>query len=154
MYTEVSAICHIYTTLLTDTKKFSFSENFRMYGKISQMVKFRKLPYIRKFLPSVTFTQQIHKSSVSVKTSVCTVVSEKCLCLPKFTVHTEVTLTNVQFLFILSLLLTLLTNCYFILSGGAVMFVPSLTINMWALTRMRARTGIIDLYTSFRSSVV
>ena len=34
------------------------------------------------------------------------------------------------------------------------MFVPSLTINMWALTRMRARTGIIGLYTSFRSSVV
>ena len=34
------------------------------------------------------------------------------------------------------------------------MFVPSLTVNMWALTRMRARTGIIGLYTSFRSSVV
>ena len=34
------------------------------------------------------------------------------------------------------------------------MFVPALTVNMWALTRMRARTGIIGLYTSFRSSVV
>jgi len=34
------------------------------------------------------------------------------------------------------------------------MFVPALTVNMWALTRKRARTGIIGLYTSFRSSVV
>ena len=34
------------------------------------------------------------------------------------------------------------------------MFVPSLTINMWALTRMRARTGIIGLYTLFRSYVL
>ena len=119
--------------------------------KYHKWLNFRKLPYIRKFLEAVTFTQQIHKSSVSLKTSVRTVASEQCLCLPKSTVHTEVfeygsTLTNVQFLFILSLLLTLLTNCYFILSGGAVMFVPSLTINM-CLTRMRARTGIIGLYT-------
>ena len=36
---EVSAICHIYTT---DTEKFSFSENFCMYGKISKMVQFYK----------------------------------------------------------------------------------------------------------------
>ena len=121
--------------------------------KYQKWVIFTNLPYIRKFLVFVTFSQQIHQTSVSVKTSVCTVKYHKGLNFRKLP-YIRKCQPSVQFLFILFLLLTVLTNCYFILSGGAVMSVPSLTINMWALTRMRARTGIIGLYTSFRSSVV